>query len=274
MAQGVFATTKKDGTPYYRVSLTRAGKHISLGSFPTEIEAYTAYQEGLRILKDEALLINDYPFSDAVLSFEKIVVLFNFRDNGIYIKTPIYLRESFFEYWFSPSYVLKFDIDDLFYYSSHKIQRRGGHLFVSDYGSQITLLSRYGIRSYAVSGRDFEFVNQDETDYRYANIRIKNAYYGVEELGDTLQPVYKARIHINGNYSLGTFPTKEEAAIAYNKACDLLRDAGLRKNYPQNYLETLSPREYAEIYSRLSLSRNFLNYIRDTSFTAQTPSSP
>lgn len=261
MAQGVFPAQKKDGTVYYRASLTFSGKHISLGSYPTELHAFSAYREAMHIIKDHDTGLNGYSFTDALLSFEKIVVLFNFRDNGLYIKTPIYLRESFFEYWFSPSLVLKFDIDDLFYYSGHKIQRRGGHLFVSDYGSQTTILSRYGIRSYAVPGRDFLFVNGDETDFRYANIKIINAYYGVEEAGDAMRPVYKARIHINGNFALGTFETPEEAAIAYNKACDMVSDAGLKRNYPQNYIETLSPREYADIYSRLKLPKKFLSYL-------------
>ena len=34
-------------------------------------------------------------------------------------------------YYLSPSHVLKFDPDDLFYYSSHKIMRRGNHYFVA-----------------------------------------------------------------------------------------------------------------------------------------------
>ena len=32
--KGVFRAVKKDGTVYYRASLTRHGKHISLGSYP------------------------------------------------------------------------------------------------------------------------------------------------------------------------------------------------------------------------------------------------
>ena len=31
--KGVFRAGKKDGTVYYRASLTKNGKHISLGSF-------------------------------------------------------------------------------------------------------------------------------------------------------------------------------------------------------------------------------------------------
>lgn len=79
----------------------------------------------------------------------------NFRDNGVYIKTPIYLRRNYFEYFLSPTLILKFDIDDLFYYSSHRIQKRGGHLFVSDYGMQYNILSRYGIKSHGGSRKRF-----------------------------------------------------------------------------------------------------------------------
>ena len=32
--KGVFRAGKKDGTVYYRASLTKNGKHISLGSLP------------------------------------------------------------------------------------------------------------------------------------------------------------------------------------------------------------------------------------------------
>ncbi len=42
MKKGVYAATKKDGTQYYRSSITFKSKHISLGSFPTETEAARA----------------------------------------------------------------------------------------------------------------------------------------------------------------------------------------------------------------------------------------
>ena len=89
--------------------------------------------------------------------FWKWVILINFRDNGIYFGTPIYARTKFFYYYLSPTYVLKFDIDDLFYYSSRKIMKRNGHLFVADYGMQVNILNRYGIRNFAVPGKDYIF---------------------------------------------------------------------------------------------------------------------
>ena len=45
---GSFQAMKKDGTIYYRSSITYKNKHISLGSFPTEEESHAAYiQAGL-----------------------------------------------------------------------------------------------------------------------------------------------------------------------------------------------------------------------------------
>ena len=40
---GVFKTNKKDGTTYFRASITYKEKHISLGSFLTEEAAGAAY---------------------------------------------------------------------------------------------------------------------------------------------------------------------------------------------------------------------------------------
>jgi len=53
------------------------------------------------------------------------------------------------------------------------------------------------------------------------------------------------------------------AAIAYNKAVDTLRKNGLRKNYSINYVDTISPREYADIYSRIKISDKIINYQPD-----------
>ena len=134
----------------------------------------------------------------STLSFEKIIVLLNFRNNGIYFKNPIYLRNGYFSYYLSRIEELKFDVDDLFYYSSRKIQKRQGHLFVSDYGMQYSILSRYGIRPYAVAGRDYQFVNGDNSDFRYSNIVIVNRYHGVLQFLKNGLPRYRAVIHING----------------------------------------------------------------------------
>ena len=261
MLPGVFCAHKKNGTVYFRAGITYRNKHISLGSYDDELRAHQAYLEADLILRDPSRSLVAYHSKESPLAFDKVVVLFNFRDHGLYIKTPIYLRESFFEYWFSPALILKFDIDDLFYYSSHKIQKRGGHLFVSDYGSQVSLLSRYGIKAYAIPGKDFDFANGDDTDFRFSNIVIRNAYYGVEDISTPLSPAYKTRIHIRGNFVIGEYKDAVTAAIAYNKAVDLAKDAGICKNYSQNYIEALSPRAYADIYSGIRISERYLSYL-------------
>ena len=173
----------------------------------------------------------------------------------------------------SPSTELKFDIDDLFYYSEHRIQRRQGHLFVNDYGMQYSILGRYGIKPYAVSGRDYEFANGDTTDYRYSNIIIINRYHGVSEVYQKGVKKYRVLIHINGNYKIGTYSTEEKAAIAYNKAADLAKSHGINKNFPENYVESCSPREYADLYTKLRISKKYLESIMTMLSKSGFPSS-
>lgn len=261
MLKGVYKAVKKDKTIYFRASITYRGKHISLGSFDTENRAGEAYDEADAILGTQETGIAQYS-KDAALSFEKWVILINFRDNGIYFGTPIYARakSKFFYYYISPHYVLKFDIDDLFYYSSHKIMKRGGHLFVADYGMQINILSRYGIRSFAVPGKDYLFINGDDTDYRHENLKIINPYQGVSEVrvGDGIR--YKSRINLPGYYTIGCYSSLEEAAIAYNKAIDILRKNGVDRAYTPNYVEGVTPSQYAEIYTHVRVSEKILNY--------------
>lgn len=256
---GVYTAQKKDGSTYFRASVTYKNKHISLGSFPSSEEAHQAYLVSRRILNDKALSFDHYE-KKSPLPFDKWVSLLNFRDNGLYISTPIYVRRNFFQYYLSPSVILKFDIDDLFYYSSHRIMKRGGHLFVADYGMQVSIISRYGIKSHAVCGRDYRFVNGDSTDFRYENIEILNRYYGVFQTQKHGRTLYKASIHVRGNYVIGVYATEEEAAIAYNKSVDFLKKAGVNKQYALNYIEGLSPAVYADIYSRIPISSKIISY--------------
>ncbi len=250
---GVYATTLKSGAPSYRASITFRSRHISLGSFDEAAGASKAYKDACRILDDESFKISDYQKS-MTLPFEKCVSLINFRDKGMYIANPIYLEKKYFLYYLSPSQVLKFDIDDLFYYSSHKIMQRGSHLFVADYGSQLSVLARYGIKSYAVEGRDYRFANDDPTDLRYENIIVLNRYRGVRQFAEKGFLKYKAVIHIKSNYVVGKYNSEAEAAIAYNKAADILIKNGIKKNYQLNYVEELTPSQYAETYLKVSIS--------------------
>ena len=250
---GVYSTFLKDGTPSYRASITYYGKHISLGSYSRITKAAKAYKEAAAILDNDAIDIPSYK-KDMALSFDKFVSLINYRDKGMYIANPIYLEKKYFLYYLSPKQVLKFDIDDLFYYSSHKIMQRGSHLFVADYGSQLSVLQRYGIKSYAVEGRDYQFANGDSSDFRYENIIILNRYRGVRQFVQKGFVKYKAVIHIKSNYVVGKYSTEAEAAIAYNKAADILIKNGIRKNYQLNYVEDLTASQYADIYMKIKIS--------------------
>jgi hypothetical protein len=258
MVPGVYLAFKKDKTKYYRASITFSNKHISLGSYDSEEAAGKAYSQAQKCLYGD-FTIHDYNDS-IVLSFDKWVTLINFRDNGMYIKTPIYLQNKYFEYYLSQDCVLKFDVDDLFYYSHHKIMQRDGYLFVADYGMQVNILSRYGIKNHAVEGRDFKFANSDASDYRYGNVQVINKYHGVLKITQNGRDYYKAKIHINGDYVIGRYDTEAEAAIAYNKSVNILKQAGINKNYPENYLEDISAIEYAKIYNKIAISAKIRNF--------------
>lgn len=260
LPSGVYQAKKKDGTVYYRASVTYRTRHVSLGSFPTPALAHIAYEEARQLLLDTSYGVLQYA-SGYALSFEKWISLVNFRDNRLYFKTPIYLMKKYFIYYLSPSVDLKFDLDDLFYYSDKTIMQRGGHLFVSDYGMQVTLTSRYGIKSHAVEGRDYRFINGDPLDFRYENIEIINPYYGVEKkLSKQGTVTYKVRLHINGSVLVGSYEDEATAAVAYNKAVDMVHAAGLKKDYKLNYVEGLTSEDYKALYETIKLSPRFLKH--------------
>ncbi len=253
--KGVYTTRKKDGTIYYRVSLTFRRKHISLGSFPNPEQASAVYADGRLLLEHVEISLDDYA-SVSNLPYDKFIILLNFRDNGLYFPTPIYLRKQYFEYYLTKDEILKFDRDDLFFYASHKIQQKGGYLFVSDYGSQYSILTRYGIHPFAVYGRDYSMENDDRLDYRYSNIRIINNYIGVHmETTTTGKTVYHTKIHVRGDYIVGTYSTEAEAAIAYNKAVDLLQKNGFKKAFAKNYIVSMNKSQYESVYQSVSISK-------------------
>lgn len=252
-ATGVYTAQKKNGATYYRASITYKGKHISLGSYDAVQHASAAYHEADAILHTSQYRIEDY-LSPHSLPLDKFVILVNFRDCGIYFKTPIYLRPRYFEYYLSREHVLIFDRDDLFFYANHKIMVRGGRLFYCDYGSQYGILGRYGLKSYAVEGRDYRFANGDSHDYRYANLQAINIYTGVQQLVSDGRTRYQVLIHVNGNYQVGIYDDVQTAAIAYNKAADVLNEIGVSKRYIKNYISGLSAGEYLTHYKSIQIS--------------------
>lgn len=266
MLSGVYKAKKKDGTMYYRASITYQNKHISLGSYSKEIEAHSAYIEAQYLTTHPNIMISDYNPQSTTLKFEKWVCIINFRDNALYIKNPIYLKPNFFFYYLTPQKFLIFDIEDLFYYSTHKIMQRQGYLFVSDYGMQINILSRYGIKNHAVEGKDFYFSNGDNHDFRYENIIVVNPYYGVQKMTKNNKTFYQTKIHLNGNYLVGTYNTSEEAAVAYNKAVDLAKKFGWEKNYETNYILSLNAKDYAELYLGVKISKKLKEFLKSSKY--------
>ncbi|MDF2514211.1 MAG: hypothetical protein K0S04_4077 [Herbinix sp.] len=260
MLPGVYIAKKKDGTTYYRASITYKGKHISLGSYYDEANASMAYQLGTDILSTTATyLLSDYPLN-CVLPFDKWIILINFRDNKLYFKNPIYIKKRYFLYYMSPDTFYKFDVDDLFFYANHKLIKRGGHLFVSYYGMQVNILSRYGIKNYGIAGRDYIFVNGDNHDFSYHNIEVINRYHGVTKIQNRGESIYLAKIHVNGDYLIGKYASEEEAAIAYNKAALILKNHGDNKNYPQNFIEGMNEITYASTFQKLRISKKLIAY--------------
>ncbi len=264
MKSGVYLNKKKDGTTLYRASITVKEKHISLGSYKSEALAHSAYVRAKQIMscnKQLKAYVNEFQDGKkSVLPFEKVIMLLNLRDNGVYIKNPIYLEKHSFTYYYSPDIRYTFDVDDLFYYSEHKIMKRGSHLFVADYGMQVSILSRYGVKPFAVAGRDYEFVNGDDTDFRYGNIRIINKYNGVTKEIINGRERYTAKIHVNGDIIIGRYSTEINAAVAYNKAIMLLKEKGVTIDYRENFIESLSELEYVALLNKLRVSSKIRFY--------------
>lgn len=257
-SKGVMPAVKKDGTPYYRASITYKNKHISLGSFSTENAAAASYALARHILFDAGTRLEDFP-QPCPLSFEKWVILHNFRDNGYYFNTPIYMHKYYFSYHIDRKSELTFDVDDLFYYARHKILRRNGYLFVNDFGLQTNILSRYGIKNFAVCGRDYRFIDGNSNNMRYHNIEVINPYCGVQRHIENGRTTYVARIHVNGDWLIGRFDMLEHAAVAYNKAADYLNRFHLpAKQFARNYIEHFSQDTYRTVYEEIRLPKKFL----------------
>lgn len=164
-------------------------------------------------------------------------------------------------YFLEPGNTLIFSIDDLFYYSHHTIMCRGGYYFVNDYGMQTSILSRFGIRSHSVKGKDYIFRNNDEHDFRYENVCVVNKYNGVSQIVKNGRIMFQSRIHINGDFIIGTYGTEYEAAIAYNKAADMLEPV-FPVSYTRNYIEDISHITYAAAYNSVKISKRVIEYVK------------
>lgn len=261
MSYGIYKTKLKNGTDSFRVSFYHNKKHIAIGSYPEEKMAEKALDEALKLYDDTTITIWNFRNFITTVSTDKCVTILNHRDHNVYIRTPIYLMQGYFLYFLDDFGILKFDNDDLFYYSTHRILIHDGHLYVNDYGSQYSLFSRYGIRNFAVKGVDYDFANGDSTDLRYENVIVINPYNGVRQIDNNGMIRFEAKIHINGYIRLGIFRSVEEAATAYNKAVDYCQSHGIDKNYVKNYVVDLSADQYRELYSKIDLPESLINSV-------------
>ena len=245
---GVFKTNKKDGTTYFRASITYKEKHISLGSFLTEEAAGAAYCFAREYLDGEQdYLPEDYEKvisgrgkkdgsatkninkEKEFIKYDKWIMLLNLKKTGMYCKNPIYLYGKYFIYYLDRTTELKFDADQLFFFSNHRLQKRGGHIFYSDYGMQCGLLSRFGVKNFAVLGRDYVFKNGDILDFRYGNLEIINKFNGVSQEFVQGRKKFFVKIHFRSDLKVGYFDDEITAAIAYNKAADSIEEAVRRR---------------------------------------------
>lgn len=258
MAYGIYETKLKDGSRSFRVSFYHNKKHIAVGSYTDEKAASKALEEALSLYEDKTITIWNFRNFTGTVSPEKAVSILNHRDNGVYFRTPVYLMQGYFLYFMEGKGILKFDNDDLFYYSTHRILLHDGHLYVNDYGSQYSLFSRYGIRNYAVKGIDYDFANGDSLDLRYENVIVINPYNGVRQINNNGMIRYETRIHINGYIRVGLYRSINDAAVAYNKAVDYCQSHGLNRNFVKNYVVDLNTSEYSKIYARVKLPESLV----------------
>lgn len=223
----------------------------------------TSYKEADALLKEAEMIMTLPPgiphFAPFKLNVQKIVCLCNLRDHQHYIKNPIYLYPTYFHYYLSATCVLTFDLKDLFYFSTYKIHQRGHYLYTQDSISQKSILSRFGIMNYSVIGKDYRFKNGNPYDFRQQNLEIINPYKGVtkKEKGGCI--FYTASICLPKKLIIGHYTSEVEAAIAYNKALDLLARYEHPLTSSRNSIPFLTRTEYEAIYHRLSLSPRLLH---------------
>ncbi len=246
----IYPVTIKNETKY-RVYFLYKNQKINLGTYFSLATAKSALNEAKCITKAAA----GVPvFDNTTLDFKKVVCLCNLRDHHTYIKNPIYLFPTYFSYYLSKDIILLFDSKDLFYFSTYKIYRRNNYLYTQDSISQQNLLSRFGIQNHSVLGKDYYFKNQNPYDFRRENLVIINSYKGVSAKKQGDDTFYVTSIYTTNNIVVGHYKTEIEAAIAYNKAIDLLKKQGYDKQYISNDLAYLTRAEYQQIYDQLTIS--------------------
>lgn len=243
--------TVKSTLTQYKVYFTYGGKKIYLGTFASYEEAELANAQANEIMVAPKGTLT---FDNLLLAPKKVICLCNFRDNKVYIKNPIYLYDTCFLYYVSKEVILTLDTKDLLYFSTYKIFKRGNYLYTQDSISQQNILSRFGIPNHSVRGKDYDFINGNIYDFRRSNIKIINNYKGVTQRKKGNQTFYIANIYSFGPTVIGHYHSEIEAAIAYNKAIDLLKSQGNTKEFTYNQIPFITKGEYDAIYNKITIS--------------------
>jgi len=241
----------------YKLYFVYNKEKIYLGSYATYEKAQEMLSEAEALMQIPDHTIPD--FNKYKMDYKKVISLCNFRDNKRFIKNPIYIYSNYFHYYLSKDCILTFDVKDLFYFSTYKIRKRGNYLYTQDSVSQKSILSRFGILNHSVLGKDYYFKNNDPYDFRKENLEIINTYKGVTKKEKADGDIYIANIYIDSNLIIGYYNTEIEAAIAYNKAIDLIIDHTPNKTYTPNLIPYLTKDEYQNIYNNLTVSPRLLH---------------
>lgn len=240
-----------NGKTQYKLYFVFESNKIYLGTYPSIETAEKVLKEAETLM---ASLKGPPHFEHTLLDYKKVVSLCNFRDHKKYLKNPIYLYATYFHYYLSKDCILIFDLRDLLYFSTYKIYKRGNYLYTQDSISQKSILSRFGIHNHSVISKDYFFKNGNPYDFRFENLVVVNNYKGVKQKVKNNQFIYISYIHIKTNLILGHYESEIAAAIAYNKAIDLLRQQNRLHDYTYNTIPYITEAEYMAIYNSISLS--------------------
>ena len=238
----------------YRVYYLYKTKKIYIGLYNTYEEALWAYEFVEKLFTSD-LSLNEYSNS-CPIPFEKFVACINFRVTHMYFKTPIYVYTDHFKYYLTPDLWLTFDLKDLLYFSTKRIHKRGDYLYTYIGDHQENILKRFGFNRPMTYLKDYTFLNGNRYDFRRKNIQVINHYYGVSLETKYNKPTYVTRITLNkGTLVVGHYTSDMLAAIAYNKAVDLVTASLKEHNYPKNTFPFLTRQEYENLYLSLPISK-------------------
>ncbi len=243
--------TTTNGLLAYKLYFIYRGRKLYLGTYKSESLANEALKEAEYIVEST---LGPLQYTPHAIPFKKYISLCNFRDNKVYIKNPIYIYHDYFCYFLSPTSHFTFDMKELMFFSSYKIFKRGNYIYTQDNVAQQSILSRFSIPPHAVLGVDYYFKNGNIYDFRSTNLEIHNGYKGVSKEVRNHKTFYSSRIFVEHTLVIGHYLSELEAAVAYNKAIDVLQTKGPTRDYIKNEFPYLTLSEYQEIYNRISIS--------------------